>query len=704
MTNQFQKAFIDEAKEIIESLEKDLVALESDANDSDLINRIFRSLHTIKGSGAMFEFMRISNFAHELETLFDLVRNGKLSISSEIITLSLKSIDFLKDLLELPNGSKDNDALEQQLIDQIHLIVPSDRNTTTSGGKLPPENRNGERRKSSVYRIFFKPQKEIFLRGINTVLILKNLSKLGKMFCYTHESEIPVINEIDPELHYTFWTCILVTDRMVEEIQDVFIFVEGLCELEISEIIHDTEELESNTVPMIGEILLSKGDVTKKEIDVVREANKRFGEKAIELGVTSKDKVSSALFEQAAIKNVKKEVVTNIAGSTIRVQNERLDTLTNAVSELVTLQARLTQYAEVKRESELTTIAEYLEKLTLSLRDTVMVIRMVPVAEGFSSMYRLVRDLGRDLKKKVNLSIIGGDTELDKAVIDNLKDPMMHLIRNCVDHGLENPDERIMQGKPEIGQVTISAEHIGSHVIVSVTDDGKGLDADKIYSKAVAKGLIQGEEIMEETEMFQLIFLPGFSTAEKTTSVSGRGVGMDVVKRNIESIRGEVSLESKKGVSTTIKMKLPITLAIIDGLLFTVGEELFVVNISAVSECLELTPEIRKAAGEQNILRLRDAVVPYVSLRDLLNIPGSPPEHEQIIIMHTHDQTMGFVVDSVEGKHQTVVKTTGRLFSNVKEVTGATILGDGRIALILDVNTIAEKVNNNYLMLVKNSD
>jgi two-component system chemotaxis sensor kinase CheA len=296
----------------------------------------------------------------------------------------------------------------------------------------------------------------------------------------------------------------------------------------------------------------------------------------------------------------------------------------------------------------------------------------------------------------LQLNSVGTFTELDKAVVDNLKDPMMHLIRNCVDHGLEYPDERIAAGKPGTGQVTIQAEHLGSHVIISVIDDGKGLDAQKILKKAIEKGIVSATDTFTEAEIFQLIFLPGFSTAAKTTNVSGRGVGMDVVKRNIESIRGEVFIESVKGSGTTIRMKLPITLAIIDGLLFTVGEELFVVNISSVSECLELTPEIRKAAGGQNILRLRDGVIPFVHLRSILNIPGSPPEHEQIIIMHTHEQVLGFVVDSVEGKHQTVVKTTSRLFANVKEVTGATILGDGRIALILDANVIAQKENGKH--------
>ena len=380
------------------------------------------------------------------------------------------------------------------------------------------------------------------------------------------------------------------------------------------------------------------------------------------------------------------------AASTIRVHNEKLNVLTNAVSELVTLQARLTQFAEAKKEGELTAIAEYLEKLTSSLRDTVMMIRMVPVEEGFSSMHRLARDLAKDLGKDVRLSIVGGDTELDKTVIDNLKDPLMHLVRNSIDHGIESPEERTAAGKPAAGQITLRAEHMGSHVVVTGSDDGRGLDAKKIFAKAVEKGLVQPSDTLSDQEIFQYIFLPGFSTAEKTTAVSGRGVGMDVVKRNIESIRGEVSIESAPGRGTSIKMKLPISLAIIDGLLFSAGRELFVINIALVSECLELTPEIKNAAGGENILMLRGAIIPYVHLRNLLNIPGAPPDHEQIIILQTQDQTLGIVVDSVRGKHQTVVKATGRLFTNVKEVTGATILGDGRIALILDVNALAHKV------------
>lgn len=687
--NQFQEKFREEALELIAQLENDIVALETDCENSDIINNIFRNLHTIKGSGSMFGYQHLADFVHYLETLFDRIRNAQLHVNPDIISVSLKSIDLIKYQIDDPELKSFDWNQEDSLLKSIKQIL--DLNPLVSNVKKKPQSHTVS--KSKAYRIYFKPYKDIFINGINPLVIFKNLESIGKFYIYVHDEEIPSLEDFNPEYCYLSWTCILISEVEKNDIQDIFIFVESSCELKIEEIFDNFNDLDDVSIPLTGEILLQKGDITKNDIDNLLSNRQFFGETAIVKGMTTPDKVEAALFEQNALRSAKKELISHTTSSSIRVQNEKLNTLTNAVSELVTLQARLTQYSEQTRESELVSIAEYLEKLTSSLRDTVMMIRMVPVEDGFSSMHRLVRDLSRDLNKKVKLEIIGGDTELDKAVVDNLKDPMMHLVRNCVDHGLESPNDRIAAGKSLDGIVTIKAEHIGSHVLISVSDDGKGLDAQKIHEKALQKGIVSKTDNLTEQEIFKLIFLPGFSTAEKTTAVSGRGVGMDVVKRNIESIRGEVFIDSVKGKGTKISMKLPLTLAIIDGLLFSVGDELFVVNISAVSECLELTPEIKRNAGSRNILKLRDMVIPFVYLRSILNIPGNPPEHEQIIILHTQEQTIGFVVDTVAGKHQTVVKMTGRLFSNVKEVTGATILGDGRIALILDVNAIAQKAN-----------
>lgn len=691
MTPSFQQKFKEEAQEIFQALEGDLLTLETNPTDRELIDKIFRGLHTLKGSGAMFGFDRLAHFAHEVETLFDLVRTDKLSISAPIISLSLEACDHLKFVLDGPPMTTADEEREQGLVSAIQAYLPPADTPEAASPPVAQAARSGSSQK--IIRIYFKPDRELFIKGINPVVLFNNLNALGRCFVFAHEEAVPPLGQINPESCYLFWTCLLISDASMDAIRDVFIFTEGSCELSIEEIAGSPVELEERAIPLIGEILFNKGDISQNDIETVLSGQRRFGESIVALGATTPEKVASALFEQSALKTIKTEFQTQTAASSIRVHNEKLDILTNAVSELVTLQARLTQYAEAKRQSELTAIAEYLEKLTSSLRDTVMMIRMVPVEEGFTAMHRLVRDLAKNLEKEVSLVIIGGDTELDKAVIDNLKDPMMHLVRNCIDHGLESPAERVGAGKSPSGTVTIKAEHVGSHVTISVSDDGKGLNAKKIMAKAVEKGLVSASETLSERQIYELIFVPGFSTAEKTTNVSGRGVGMDVVKRTIESIRGEVLIDSQPGQGTTITMKLPLTLAIIDGLLFSVENELFVVNISAVSECLELTPEIRKAAAGRNILKLRDMVVPFVHLRSILNISGQPPEHEQIIIIHTHEQTLGLVVDAVAGKHQTVVKMTGRLFANVKEVTGATILGDGRIALILDVNCIANKAN-----------
>jgi len=691
MSSSFQQVFIDEAVEIFGSLENDLIALETSSGDTELINKIFREMHTLKGSGSMFGFTNLARFAHGLETLFDAVRNNHLVVNQEIISISLESLDFMKALIDKQDTA--DKARFDSLSGTIHSLLPAQSETAATKVPLPQAQESAPNEIPKVYRISFKPDKDIFIKGINPVVLLKNLASLGRTFVFTHEESVPLIGEMDPELCHLSWTIILITGKPLDEIRDIFIFVEVSAKISIDELYHTTRELEEQSIPLLGEILHEKGDISAEDITRILDKKPLFGDQAISLGITTPEKVASALFEQQTIRTLQKNVQTQVSSSTIRVQHEKLDTLTNSVSELVTLQARLTQFAESQRGAELGAIAEYLEKLTSSLRDTVMMIRMIPVEEGFSSMHRLVRDLAKALGKEVQLTIVGGDTELDKTVIDNLKDPMMHLVRNSIDHGIESPEKRIAAGKPAKGTITISAEHRGAHALISVSDDGRGLDGVKIRSTAINKGLISPDDARTDRDIYQLIFLPGFSTAEKTTDVSGRGVGMDVVKRNIEMIRGEVSLDSVPGKGSTVNMKLPITMAIIDGLLFSVADELFVVNISVVSECVELTSAIQLAAGERDILKLRDTIVPYVYLRDILNIPGTPPEHQQIIIINTHEQTLGLVVDSVAGKHQTVVKSTGRVFSNVREVTGATILGNGRIALILDTNIIAQKVH-----------
>lgn len=369
---------------------------------------------------------------------------------------------------------------------------------------------------------------------------------------------------------------------------------------------------------------------------------------------------------------------------------DRLDTLVNLVGELVTVQARLSQMAALQNQPEIIAIAEEVERLTENLRDNAMNIRMVPIGTTFNKFKRMVRDLAEELGKNVVLETVGAETELDKTVIERLNDPLIHLIRNSVDHGIEEPDIREAKGKPRHGTVRISATHSGAFVLIRITDDGAGLDREAIHNKAVAKGLISPDVEFSEKDIFALIFTPGFSTAEKLTNISGRGVGMDVVKRNIEALRGSIEIESRKGAGTVITLKLPLTLAIIDGLLVKVGEGQFVIPLPIVQECVELTPVEKAGSNGRDLAHVRGEIVPYIRLRERFLIKGQAPQIEQIIITGACTGKVGLVVDQVIGERQTVIKNLGKLFQYVEDISGATILGDGKVALILDVPKLVE--------------
>jgi len=357
----------------------------------------------------------------------------------------------------------------------------------------------------------------------------------------------------------------------------------------------------------------------------------------------------------------------------------------NLVGELVTVQARLTQFSAKKNDPDLVGIAEEVERLSAELRDISMGIRMLPIGTTFAKFKRLVRDLSAELKKDIAFIMEGEETELDKTVIDRLSDPLVHLIRNSIDHGIESPDTRLAAGKTAQGTIRLSAEHSGAHVLISIADDGAGLDAEVIRAKAVEKGIITAEETLSEQELHSLIFAPGFSTAKNVTSVSGRGVGMDVVRSNIESLGGIVEIQSTKGIGTTITLKLPLTLAIIDGLLVNIANDSYVLPLSAVVECVELTQADRKQAHGRHLIKVRDEIIPFIPLREVFTVNGSIPPIEQVVITDLGGKRIGFVVDRVIGQHQTVIKTMGNLLKNIDNISGATILGDGSVALILDI-------------------
>jgi two-component system chemotaxis sensor kinase CheA len=469
----------------------------------------------------------------------------------------------------------------------------------------------------------------------------------------------------------------------------VFIFVEDNCELVIDLI--DEEEAELEGVPpqpkKLGEILVERKDLSKDEINNVLSKQKRLGEMLVESNLVDPQTIESALVEQRHIKNIWEKRHKESRTSSIRVSADRLDILVDLVGELVTIQARLSQFSMNQDNQELQSIAEEVERLTSELRQNTMSIRMMPIGTTFGNLKRLVRDLSGELGKEIELVTSGAETELDKTVIERLGDPLMHLIRNSIDHGIESPQKRHEAGKPEKGTILLKAEHKGVYVVITINDDGNGLNVDAIKAKAIEKGLISKDADISEKEVFDLIFAPGFSTASKVSSVSGRGVGMDVVKKTVESLRGTIEMDSKKGKGTTIRMQLPLTLAIISGLLVTIGDGFFVIPLATVEECVELSGETAENYHGSNILNIRGEIIPYLRLRNHFSINGTRPQLEHVVIADVHGKRIGFVVDNVIGGHQTVIKPLGPAFKNMKNMSGATILGDGTVALIIDINT-----------------
>ncbi|MBI5100999.1 MAG: chemotaxis protein CheA [Nitrospirae bacterium] len=695
-----RQAFTDETFEILTALEASLLQLEEDPGDTEAVSSIFRAFHTIKGSGAMSGFDEVSGFTHDIENVYDLVRSGRVLPCRTLIDLTLSAADLIREMVLNPHpGEYGYQEQTASILAGFKSLSPSDEGRKRPRVVLPPSGLNpfmfsAEPGGEVTYRIRFKPVKEIFLSGTNPVLLMRELSGLGDCRVVAHMDDIPELDELDPEACYVYWDIILTTSRGTDAIRDVFIFIDGQCELNI-EVVDDGEsDLDTSDYKRLGEILIEKSELTRENLEKVLSEKKTLplGELLIDEGLVDRDSVQAALAEQEQVRLARESRLRAEGISSLRVSAGKLDRLVNLVGELVTVQARLSQTSLRSQDPGLISIAEEIERLTAELRDNTMNIRMVPIGTTFSRFRRLVRDLSQELGKAVEITTEGAETELDKTVIEKLNDPLVHLIRNCVDHGIELPEVRAAAGKKRKGRVHLAALQSGPNVIIRISDDGAGLDRGVIRRKAVEKGLMAPDESIPERELFSMILLPGFTTSENVTNVSGRGVGMDVVKKSVEALRGTIGIESTPGVGTTITLSLPLTLAIIEGLLVEVGGEMFVVPLSAVKECVELGRDSARRTEATRVINIRSQLVPYIRLREQFSMDGDRPEREQIVIVRQDGQKVGFVVDKVIGEFQTVIKTLGRVFRDVTGVSGATILGDGSVALILDVPQLLEVV------------
>ena len=707
------KVFFEEAEELLEELELALLELEERPDDMETVGQVFRSIHTIKGSSSMFGLNAVSSLAHEVEALFDAVRNGNIRITKALIDLSLAAVDQLGAMVQaIEKGKKAGGKKSEKIMETLRGLMaqpggeaspaPSSLGSPKKYSHPCPKNRGAR-----LYHIKFSPPENVFLRGLEPLVMFAKLESLGHCSIKIDAKAIPRLEDLDPEHCYASWDVALATRCGPDSIRDVFMFVDEGSELTIEEVDGDATSPGNMEHKKLGEILMHYGEVTEKDLEDALNKQKRVGEIIVESGLADHDTVEAAIEEQRLITEVRERVSEKLHSSTIRVPAERLDTLVDLVGEMVTVEASLrettsewddldlytdeseTVQVEIGQLHKLIRISRKMERLVADLRDNTMSIRMLPVAVTFSKFRRLVRDLSKNMNKEVEFRTSGGETELDKTVIEQLDAPLVHIIRNCIDHGIEDPSEREAAGKPRQGTVHLSAEHSGAHVFIHIEDDGRGIDSEGVKAKVIEKGLVSADASISDEEALHFLYAPGFSTAKTVTDVSGRGVGMNVVGRTIDGLGGSVYIKSVKGAGTRISLKLPLTLAIIDGLLVDIGGDSFIIPLSTVEECVELTREDVEATHGRDLINIRGHTIPYIPLRRALHMEGSPPDIEQVVITGSNGRRVGFVVDSVVGEYQTMIKNLGSVYKDVKCVSGASILGDGTVALILDVNQIS---------------
>lgn len=680
--------FIEEANELIALLESALLELDKDRSEKSYVEEIFRVMHTLKGNSSMFGYVHIAELVHNLENIYDNIRSNRIVICNEIINITFSALDHLKVIIKDEQLLGDTvKEYHQQLLQQINLFV-----NDSAGHKKSNDKTEIESNDKNTFYILFKPDKSILFSGNDPLLVIKDLMNLGATKIVPHFDDVKSFGDISPLNCYAYWEIFIETKADEEEIKSCFLFVEDLSTIEIKKI---------NEVQVLKNIefleYVSKFSFTDSLIDFDYLNNVFYNDgNKTELKQFAIDNQTEK--KQLAVdRNKPGEKIS----SSIRVGSDKLDELMNLVSELVTTQASLTLYAEINKNPELITIAENVEKLSRKLRDVAFGMTLIPINTMFGRFQRLVRDLAISLNKEINFITEGGDTELDKSIIDTLTDPIMHIIRNSVDHGIESPQDRINKGKSASGVVKLKAYYSGVYVYIQISDDGKGINPEMIRQKAISKGIIKEDDNLSYSEIYDLLFYPGFSTANVITDVSGRGVGMDVVKKNVSELKGTIHVSSEIEKGSVMTIRLPLTLSIIDGLLVTIDNLKFIIPLSVINKCYE----VRSKLMENNFNRLiilDDKQVPFVDLRNHFNFSSPVPELSQVIVVNENNQLVGIAVDSIIGEYQAVIKPLGKYYRKQGFISGATILGDGSIALVLDAHHLIKNYKEKFNVIIEN--
>lgn len=703
--------FAIEAREQLEALENGLMQIEQGDRDPETINAVFRAAHTIKGASGVVEIAPIEKFTHVLENVLDRLRNGEIEVGGDLISALLQGCDHIGALLgKIENGEVEADPEMQSAGDAIAERLRAFTAAPEAATAGLPDQQEGEVERDGAagtaihdcWHISIRFGRDVLRNGMDPLAFLRYLLSLGEVAHITTLCDaMPDAEEMDPESCYLGFEINFRSHADKDKIEAVFDFCRDQCELHIlpphSKIGDYMALIEAlpEEVMRLGEILVKSGALTREELDqglakqqTAAQQAAAAEQQAPHIGaiLIEARMVQPEIVEAAAVKQKQVGEKKAAEARLIRVQADKLDHLIDLVGELVIAGASANLLAQKSRQATLVEATSVLSRLVENIRDSALQLRMVQIGETFNRFHRVVRDTSKELGKEIELTIRGAETELDKTVVEKIGDPLMHLVRNAMDHGIEPAELRAARGKPAVGQVELQAYHDSGSIVIEVSDDGGGLPKEKIRRKAIDRGIIGAAQQLSEQEIANLIFEPGFSTAEKVTNLSGRGVGMDVVRSNIRALRGSVEVHSEEGRGSRFTIRLPLTLAIIDGFLVGVEKSSYVIPLEMVVECLEL----KEAAVDRNYLNLRGEVLPFVRLRELFEETGAAPARENVVVVKSGTQKAGVVVDVLHGEFQTVIKPLGALFRHLRGIAGSTILGSGDVALILDVQALTQ--------------
>ena len=705
--DELTSVFIQEGREQLQAMEEGLLQLEQQPDNHDNINSIFRAAHTIKGASGVIECHFIEAFTHKAENVLDRLRNGEIQVSSELTGLLLRCCDHLGRLMDVLEAGQAEPPAEvsaagNTLLEELsaYMVTPE----PSAGGMVEAESEvetsGGGVVNTDSWHISVRFGPHMLRGGMDPLSFLRYLTSLGEILALeTIPDALPAADEMDPEACYLGFEIRLQTRATKADIERVFDFCRDDCELRIlppnsklTEYLKLIQELPEDEM-RLGEMLVRCGALTQHELDdglssqqssTSDETTSPIGEILIEQKVVQKEVVEAAASKQTRVQEKKA-----VEARSIRVQADKLDQLIDLVGELVIAGASTNLLAQRSGQVDLVESTSILSRLVENIRDSALQLRMVQIGETFTRFNRVVRDVSKELGKEIDLVISGAETELDKSVVEKIGDPLMHLVRNSMDHGIEAGDAREAAGKSRRGRVELNAYHDSGSIVIEVVDDGRGLPRDKILQKAIDKGLVQPTQTLTDQEIINLIWEPGFSTVEQVTNLSGRGVGMDVVRRNIQSLRGSCEVSSVEGQGCTFTIRLPLTLAIIDGFLVGVGKASYVIPLDMVIECIELNGQ----SNDRNFLNLRGEVLPFVRLREMFEIEDEYPARENIVVVQFAGQKAGIVVDQLHGEFQTVIKPLSGIFRHLRGIGGSTILGTGEVSLILDVQSLVQRNN-----------